>query len=197
MRSAMIALALAACTPEIASGTYECGVERDCPEGQACDGVTNVCVLPSAVEPFSCGEDIDEVEPNDAFATAQAIPTSACVSQVSQVIGCTGGDGNREDWFSFSVPANCSAVDATARLAFPLAFELPALELRDDAGGVRAMGVACANDAPSDGTGLLCVDAPVTAGGRFAIRVAGSGTLDCDGECAFNRYVLTMQLAAP
>jgi len=196
MRLALLALALAACSPEITPGTYLCGDEELCPEGQACDGLTNTCELPSAARPFECGEDIDEVEPNDAFQSAQPVDGLQCVSRVAEVHGCSRKDGSPEDWFGFAVPG-CTTVRATARIAFPLAFEPLVLELRDANGTVKGTAEICASDDKDDGDAEMCLDAPVTPSSQYALRVAGAGSADCDGECAYNRYTLTMQLVSP
>lgn len=191
-----ILLALAACAPEITPGTYLCGEEELCPEGQACDGVTNTCELPTAARPFTCGDEVDEIEPNDAFTSAQSVGALQCVSRVAEIHGCSREDGSAEDWFSFDVPA-CTTVRATARATFPLAYEPLVVELRDANGGVRATAEPCASDDVSDGDTELCIDAQVTPSAGYAIRIAGSGTADCDGECAYNRYTLTVQLVSP
>lgn len=197
MRYAVLALALAACTPEITPGTYLCGDEELCPEGQACDGVTNTCELASAARPFECGDEIDEVEPNDAFQSAQAVGDLQCVSRVAEVHGCTRKDGSPEDWFSFVVPSCTSTVRTTARIAFPLAYEPLVVELRDANGGVKATAESCSSDDKHDGDTELCLDVAVTPTAQYALRVAGAGSADCDGACAYNRYTLTMQLVSP
>src|SRR5690606_5891048 len=46
----LVLVAAGACSPEIAPGAYLCGPERACPEGQACDGPTNICVLTSGAQ---------------------------------------------------------------------------------------------------------------------------------------------------
>jgi hypothetical protein len=190
------ALALAACSPEITPGTFLCGEEELCPEGQACDGVTDTCELPSAARPFECGDEIDEVEPNDAFQSAQAVGDLQCVSRVAEVHGCSRKDGSAEDWFSFTVPS-CTTVRATARISFPLAYEPLVLDLRDANDSTTATGDVCASDDKNDGDTELCLDIAITPSAQYAIRVAGSGSADCDGECAYNRYTLTMQLVSP
>lgn len=197
MRAALLALTLVACTPEITPGTYLCGDEESCPAGQACDGLTNTCELPSAARPFECGPEIDELEPNDAFQSAQAVSDLQCVSRVAEIHGCSRKDGSPEDWFSFAVPNCTQTVRTTARIAFPLAFEPLVLELRDANGTVKATGDVCSSDDKHDGDAELCIDLPVTAGSQYAIRVAGAGSADCDGACAYNRYTLTMQLVSP
>jgi hypothetical protein len=50
-----LALAVAAgCSAEIAPGAYYCGPEQNCPDGLTCDGIENLCVLPSQAQPFAC-----------------------------------------------------------------------------------------------------------------------------------------------
>ncbi|MGE0396177.1 MAG: hypothetical protein AB7T06_05590 [Kofleriaceae bacterium] len=193
---AALAIALAACTPEITPGTYLCGEEELCPEGQTCDGVSNTCELPSAARPFECGDEIDEVEPNDAFQSAQLVEGLQCVSRVAEVHGCSRKDGSAEDWFGFAVPS-CTTVRATARIAFPLSYEPLVLELRDANDAVVATGEVCASDDKHDGDTELCIDMRVNPNDQYAIRVAGEGVADCDGACAYNRYTLTFQLVSP
>jgi hypothetical protein len=197
MRIATLVLFLAACSPEITPGTYLCGDEELCPEGQKCDGLTNTCELPSAARPFECGDEIDEVEPNDAFQTAQAVGDLECVSRVAEVHGCSRKDGSAEDFYSFTAPSCSTTVRATARIAFPLAFEPLVLELVDANGSTKATADICASDDKKDGDSEMCIDTPITSNAQYAIRVAGSGTADCDGACAYNRYTLTMQLVSP
>lgn len=197
MRAAFFAFALAACSPEITPGTYLCGDEQLCPEGQACDGVTNTCELPNAARPFECGEEIDEIEPNDAFQSAQAVGELKCVSRVAEVHGCTRKDGSPEDWFSFAVPGCTNTVRMTSRIAFPLSYEPLVLELVDPDGAAKATADICASDDKHDGDTEMCLDAQVTPNAQYAIRVTGSGTADCAGACAYNRYTLTMQLVSP
>ena len=198
MRGALIVVLLAACSPEIAPGTYLCGPEGLCPEGQACNGPDNVCVLPGAVQPFACGEDATEVEPNDGFATAQPVLAGnlACVSRVVEILGCSQ-DADGEDWFAVEIPAVCVAVAVEARISFPIAFETLALELRDDTGAVVATAGACGRADPDDGDDQRCLEATVTPGGTYAVRVARGGEGNCGGRCAHNRYTLNVQLTTP
>ncbi len=196
MRAAMFALALAACSPEIAPGSYYCGPEQACPEDQECDGPTNLCVLPSAAQPFACAPGA-ELEPNDSFANAQELATNlTCVSRVVEALGCEErNDG--EDWFSFDVPGNCVAVAVDARLTFPIAFETLELELRDASGATLATGGACSNEAADDADDRRCLRQTVAAGGRYAVRIARSGAGTCEGACSHNRYTLNLQLITP
>lgn len=195
MRAAFLALVLCgACTPDIVAGAYLCGPEQACPDGQVCNGPDNVCVLPGAALPFDCGTKITEVEPNNASTAAQAIPNLACVSPLVQVKGCTP-TADTEDWFVFDVPAQCTTSVATVRLSYPLAFEQLSLGLDGTATGtVAACGV---NIAPDDGSDVVCLEQPVAAGSKHTVRVARSGVGNCDGECGFNRYTLSLQLGTP
>jgi len=200
MRAAVVVvLALAAaCTPDIAPGSYLCGPERSCPEDQACDGVTNICVLPSQVQPFACpppGE-TTEVEPNDDTVNAQLIANLACVSRTAEIVGCAR-DLDSEDWFLFDAPQGCTAVAVEARLTFPLAFEVLSLEVRGSTGLTIASGGDCAISDADDGDEQRCLDVPLTSGSRYALRVARSGVGTCGGACAHNKYTLTLQLKTP
>lgn len=196
MRAVLFLIAVtAACTPEIVPGSYFCGPEESCPEGQACDGLTNVCELPTAAKPFAC-TDATEIEPNDTFAAAHSVlPGGSCASNPAEVQGCTGsGDG--QDYYGFTVPPQCTTVSATARISFPLAFEPLTVKLVDEGGLTIAEGTACPNDEPDDGDTKLCLEGDVVPGGTFAVVVSATGEDTCDGACAYNRYDLSVQLRA-
>lgn len=193
MRAVLALLLVSACSPEIVQGAYLCGPEQSCPDGQACNGEDNLCVLPSGAKPFSCGDKITEVEPNNGATAAQAIPNLACVSPLIQIKGCTPA-GDAEDWYAFDVPATCGATVANLRLSFPLAFEQLSVEL----GGAAASPADCGTSVPlDDGTETVCLKTPVSAGQHVTLRVARSGVGDCDGQCAYNRYSLSLQLGTP
>ena len=193
-RFALPALALlAACSPDIVQGSYLCGPEQSCPQNQVCNGADNLCVLPGGVMPFSCGDKITEVEPNNGPTAAQAITNLDCVSPLVQIKGCAPA-GDAEDWYAFDVPANCGATVAGVRLSFPLAFEQLSVQL----GNVAGSQAACGNTSPpDDGSDTVCLTTPVTAGQHYALKVARSGIGDCDGQCAYNRYSLSLQLGTP
>lgn len=200
MRTAVVvALGLvAACTPEIVPGSYFCGPERACPDDQACDGATNLCVLPSQVQPFACPSPTEtvEVEPNDDMVNAQLIANLECVSRTAEIVGCTR-DLDREDWFVFDVPVGCTAVAVEGRLTFPLAFEVLDLDAHGSTGLTIATGGQCAIFDADDGDEQRCLDVPLTPGSRSALRVARSGVGSCGGACAHNKYTLTLQLKTP
>ena len=48
-----MSILLVACTPTITPGSYLCGPEQLCPEGQACNGPDNVCVRAPNAQPFA------------------------------------------------------------------------------------------------------------------------------------------------
>ena len=55
MRAALLVLVLvAACSPDIATGSYYCGPEELCPPDQTCDGPTNSCVAGGTEQAFVC-----------------------------------------------------------------------------------------------------------------------------------------------
>ncbi|MBL9013897.1 MAG: hypothetical protein JNL83_06965 [Myxococcales bacterium] len=193
MRALLAIALLSACAPEIVQGAYLCGPEQSCPEGQACNGADNVCVLPGGVKPFECGDKITEVEPNNGASAAQTIANLACVSPLIQIKGCTPAT-DAEDWYAFDVPVGCGATVATVRIDFPLAFEQLSIELAGKTGSQADCGGTAP---PDDGSDTVCLSTPVTAGQRYTLRVARSGVGDCDGECAFNRYSLSLQLGTP
>lgn len=196
MRAALMIVAFtAACTPDLVPGTYFCGPEQLCPEGQLCNGDDNICVLPTAAQPFACASSTED-EPNNAFAMAQPVlPGASCASLPAEVRGCTSAtDG--QDFYGFSTPAQCTTVSATARLTFPIAFQELAIRLVDDGGATVAEGTPCANDEPDDGDAKLCVDGNLAANKSYAVVVSATGEGTCDGACAYNRYRLTVQLQA-
>jgi hypothetical protein len=198
MRSALLLCTLAACSPDIVPGSYLCGPERLCPDDQVCDGVTNICVLPNQAMPFACPPQstMSEIEPNDSGTSAQQISNLACVSRSAELVGCAK-DLDGEDWFQFDTPSDCTAVGVTARLTFPLAFEVLALDLRDANGAIIATGEQCPQSEPDDGDEQRCVEKTLTPGGHYAVRVSRTGESTCDGACAHNRYTLTLALETP
>lgn len=195
MRALLLVLAVAACTPDISPGAYLCGPEQSCPDDLACDGVDHVCVLPTAAQPFACGAG-DEVEPNNDLAGAQPVlPNATCASLPVELAGCIADDDSA-DYYRIAVPTGCTAVSASARLSFPLAFMPLAVTIVDRDGAVLAEGAPCENDEPDDGETRMCVVANVTPGQDALVRVEGTGEATCGGACAHNQYLLTMQLQA-
>jgi hypothetical protein len=198
MRNVLLAVAaLTACTPEIAPGAYFCGPDRNCPEGQQCDGPTNTCVLPSQVQAFACDPG-DEHEPDNT--PAQAFPLVGFTCATGQVIshGClAAGDGT--DWYQVTVPTGCTAGALDLQLASPIAFEPLDIELFDATGATSlgAGGTCLHQSTIGPGDVGTCVHAPVTPGTAYALQVRASDGDNCNGACNYNRYTLTVMLALP
>ncbi len=197
MRVAVMLVAIAACTPEISNGAYLCGLDSSCPSGQQCNGPDNTCVDDSVVQAFACDPTVLH-EPDNDLAHAVQLPALACVSAPATQQGCLAA-GDSENWVAFDVPASCTSVEVEARITFPIGFEGLSLEVTDSNSASLGTDVECKNvpDPEVSGEGQRCVAIPVTPGGHFGIRTAPSGTDDCDGNCNFNRYLLTVQLATP
>jgi hypothetical protein len=195
--SALLFVIVAACTPTVDPGTYFCGVDGSCPEGQACNGPDNTCVLANAAMPFVCGPDHTDVTGDDATATGQAIPLTSCVSQVFAATGCLPA-GDTADWYQFDVPANCTAVEVEARIAFPVAFERLQLLLSEANGAGQARETPCTSpgdeDAPEE---IRCMTATVQPGTHYAVGAVPDGTQNCDEQCKHNRYSIQIRLVAP
>ena len=192
--SLLFTLAMAGCTPEIASGAYLCGAEQLCPEGMACNGPDNTCVTDVIAAPFACG-DVSEHEPNNTLLTAENFGQPACVSQPVRVTGCESGN-DVEDWYQLQVPSTCGAVVVEARATFPIAFEPLIVEVRAADESVVATSTPCDVTADS-GSSQVCVTGTAAAGGLYAVRIARAGIANCGGDCANNRYTLSIQLAQP
>jgi hypothetical protein len=192
------ALAIAACTPTIDPGAYFCGPEGACPEGQACNGPDNTCVLANQALPFECGFDHTDVSGDDATATGQSVLLTSCVSPVFSTPGCLPV-GDVADWFQFDVPATCGAVEVAARISFPVAFERLELQLSEENGVGQAREVPCTGGSvnPDDPEETRCLTATVQPGKHYAIGAVPDGTQDCDAQCKHNRYVIQIRLAAP
>ncbi len=193
MRAWMFAMVvLGACTPEIVAGAYLCGPDESCPDGQACDGVTALCVAATSRQPFSCGDDLTEIEPNNGAGAAQTFPMLNCASSLAEVRGCAPLD-DAEDWFGFDVPATCATTIAHLRVASSIAWQTLGLQLSGPNGTFDATPT-CGEGYPDDGNVQICLDQEVTPGGHYTVRVAPTGEGDCDGACRFNRYSLGLQL---
>ena len=190
-------LAVAACTPTIDPGTYFCGPDGACPEGQACNGPDNTCVLANQALPFECGTDFSDVTGDDATATGQNISLTSCVSPVFAATGCLPV-GDVADWFQFDVPSTCTAVQVEARITFPVAFQRLELQLSEANGAGQARETPCTGsqnpDAPDE---VRCLTATVQAGMHYAIGAVPDGTQNCDDQCKNNRYAIQIRLAAP
>ncbi|HET9991864.1 MAG TPA: hypothetical protein VFQ65_25215 [Kofleriaceae bacterium] len=187
-------LALAACSPDIPSGSYECGPNAACPTGQACDGPTNTCVIASTAGAFACDPGLEHDD--NTPATGTRVSQLACVSAVFSEPGCLApNDG--QDWFQLAAPTGCAALEVKITVAYPVAFEPLALALTDASGAQLATDSACKNPPPG-GEDSRCITQTITPGSSYAIAVKPLGMGDdCDGTCNFNRYTLSVQLDTP
>ncbi|MEO7091829.1 MAG: hypothetical protein ABI175_01180 [Polyangiales bacterium] len=193
MRASMFAIAvLGACTPDIVAGAYLCGPDESCPDGQKCDPASAICVAPSSVKPFACGEDQTEVEPNNSQASAQVIQALGCASTLAEVRGCTPA-GDADDWFTFDVPATCTTTVAHIRLSSSVALQTLGVTLSGPSGSFQATETACDSSFPDDAEVQVCLSQALTPG-TYAVRVAPAGGGNCEGNCAYNRYTLGLQL---
>lgn len=195
MRAALL-LALAACSPEIATGSYLCGPEEKCPPGEACDGISDSCVLESGAMPFAC-EMGTEFPGDDTSMTAQQVPALACVSPPYHRAECMPV-GDAADWFAFATPSTCTSVEVQARIAFPVAYEGLALELWDLSTNMPiGTDVPCADTVGDPAHVERCINLTIPPGGSYGLLVKPTGQGTCGGACAYNRYDLTVQLATP
>ncbi len=191
------AAALAACTPEIVPGAYLCGPEGLCPEGQACDGPDNRCVLDTAARPFACGAMVLDPPGDDAPATGTVLANLACPSVPSDIEGClTSGDA--ADFYQLDVPGGCTAARIEASVVYPVAFESVGFLFAAGGAAPAPAETPCpASVAPAAGHALRCFSQAAPAGGRLALGVARDGGGDCGGACRHNRYTLRLRLASP
>jgi hypothetical protein len=190
MRALVILAVATACTPSIVSGSYLCGPEAFCPDGQVCSGADHICVLPGQDAPFDC--DDSSSEPDDSVATAFVINNLDCVSPPFSVDRCMIGDD--VDWIKFAAPAGCSTLALDASLTFPVAFQRLAFEVRDvDNDQVLATDNGCGGEI---GQELRCARATLVPGSTYGLRVFRAGDGDCNGECAYNSYALSVRLGA-
>ncbi len=193
MRVAVLSsVLLAACTPEIATGSYFCGPDSTCPEGQACNPADHTCTLAGIRKPFECEADLD-AEPDDSPALGYTLGILECTMLPVVIAGCMFID-DPADWVRLPIPADCGTVEIDARISYPVAFQQLGLSLIDTTSGVElATDEECVFQSES-GDDLRCLAASLTGGVTYAIGVSPTGDGDCDGDCAFNRYTLRAQL---
>lgn len=191
MRAVLLSL-LAACAPEIVPGAYFCGPNETCPEDQVCNEADNTCVLPGLGEPFLCDPDINS-EPDDSVSQGFTLQNLDC-STLPVVIDNCMLEGDPADWVRLTPPSICSEIELDARITFPLAFERLGLELYDVASNATlATDTACPIQLES-GDELRCLRGTLSPGVTYGIQVSPTGDGDCNGDCAFSRYTLRIQL---
>jgi len=191
---ALWVIAVAGCTPEIATGAYFCGPEQSCPTGFVCNGDDNRCVTPSNAAPFACGG-LDSLEPDNDLAHAHAVGALACVSPPHNFNGCLAA-GDAADWFAFDVPPDCTSVEVNLELSYPLAWEPLAASLTASDGSVIGTDGDC-DEAASPGDDNRCLKVTLTPGSHYGMSITAAGGGDCDGDCGFNRYTLAVRLDTP
>jgi len=195
MRIAGLLIALAACSPDIGVGTYLCGPEQLCPEGQACNGPDNTCVAEAQALPFECGT--ADPAGDDVPTAGVMVANLTCVSTLRESKGCLL-QNDIGDWYQFDVPDNCVAVQIEARLTFPIAYEPVTMQVAtEDGPGVAADSPCPSSIQPDDGEAVRCFAMTVTNGSHHAIGLVHGGTETCGGACANNRYTLSFQLSTP
>jgi len=192
---ALIFVGIAACTPTITSGAYDCGTQELCPPGLVCSGADNTCVDPLAAEPFACDPAVLH-EPDDSSTQAFALPTLGCVSNTYIDSGCLAA-GDVSNWSMFSTPNNCTAVAVTASIAFPIAFQPLGMQLWDiTANQMIATDDECTKGVVAAGDAQRCLEHTLENSKTYGIVVVPNGP-DCGGTCNFNRYNITLQLTNP
>jgi hypothetical protein len=188
-------VALGACAPDIASGSYLCGQNATCPVGQSCNGPDNTCVVAGAAMSFACEPEM-VTEPDDTAAQAHVIANLGCVSIPFVNANCMLV-GDTEDWVRFVAPTGCSAVQVETRVTFPLAFERLGLELWDLDRMMKLVDDTTCPTAGPSGEEIRCIQMTLTGGTSYGIKVHPAGDGNCNGNCSYNRYTLRVQLSTP
>lgn len=180
----------AACSPEIAPGTYFCGPEELCPDDLACDRTTALCE--SRPKEFACGAANPDQAGDDSLATAQSLGELPCVSLIQERKSCLPA-GDTVDYYTFTVAAACTAARVKAVVTYPIAFQRLVLQLGTGSEAPVTIDSPCPNGLEVNGNTRSCLDAPVGPG-TYAIAVVSDGTGTCDNECRFSRYSLGIQI---
>jgi hypothetical protein len=184
MRAAVVAVAaVAACSPQIADGSYFCGPQELCPSGDACNGPDNTCVTAAFAMPFACPAGTQH-EPDNTPAEAVPLPTLSCVSTAFADMGCLGS-GDTADWVSFLAPSGCLSLVIHVSVEFPTAFEPITLLLQTADGTQVGSDADCVASTP--GTNARCLTAQGSAGVQYDLGFLPSA-MNCGGACGFNSY---------
>ena len=185
-------VALAGCTPDIGTGTYFCGPERNCPPQLQCDDNSYTCVDESMAQPFVCPSASENHEPDDTPALARDLGTMICgESLLPMAAGCLTGLG-QVDHFTFVNMTACAGQDPHLELTlqFPTALVPLKIEVLDGAGNVLAVGDDCTPDVDFTGTQRACIEMPTPQGAVFIRISVADPERDCNGDCHFNSYML-------
>jgi hypothetical protein len=190
VRIILAVVLFAACSPEVAPGTYFCGPEELCPDGLACDRTTAVCE--SKPKEFTCGVKNLDTPGDDTPATAQSFGELQCVSLVTERKSCLPL-GDTGDFFTFTVAAGCTTSHVKAGVIYPVAFQHLVLQLGKQGETPKSFDLPCPNDSIADGSDATCLDEAVGPG-TYVLGVVPDGTGTCDNECRFNRYSVSVQI---
>lgn len=189
MRRLALLATLAACDPEITSGVYYCGPERACPPDLRCDEPTALCVYPAEAEAFVCGPGTNDNEPDDDLASAFALGTAGCGSLSLVQPGALDEDED-VDHLAVVTPVGCAG-EFEVLVRYPIALAAVTVEILDATGAVLATGEIC-DDLDVSGRVHLCAQVDVTPSTTYVLRIGLGGEGDCDGACAYNRYMLSV-----
>jgi hypothetical protein len=181
MRAALALVLIAACSPDIQSGSYYCGDEEACPPGLACDGETNICVTPGEATPFSCTK-------------GKPLFAATCGAGQLESTGCVDTAG-AHDQFTIDTDPTCT-MDYTVQITMPIAFMPLGVAVKDAGGNTVATGAPC--NVPHGGSVDVCASFSGGNGQAYTVDVAAAdGAPTCDGACAFNRYGLSVLVTRP
>lgn len=196
MRALVIVLALAhlGCEPDVVDASYFCGPNRLCPPEQVCDEPVWTCDDPTAARAFECPEGTQDSEPNDDQASAVELGETICADFLARDRSACLGDAEDTDTYLLSHEEACSfRNDLSVSASFPTALAPINLEVIDSSGAVLETGVSCSSDVFSAGRSRVCLELEIETGDYY-IRVSpqvGDG-FDCDGDCQYNQYELTV-----
>ena len=184
---------LAACSPEINSGSYFCGANSSCPPDEACNGPDNRCVLKGSEMAFECP--LHALPAGTSIQDAYMLPALTCSGQAFEASGCVTADQPGR-WVKLTTPATCSSVAVQVQITFPIAFEPLVAQLWDaDANQMIGASASCSPQVPGDSA--QCIMMTVMTGHSYAIEITPAGGGDCSGACAFNGYDLSVALPTP
>lgn len=196
MRAAILAIALSACTPNVFSESYLCGPDSVCPEDQACNGPDHTCVLASKAQPFTCAPTMI-TEPDDTSDQAHVLQTTSCQAVPVSEGNCMLAN-DAEDWVKFQVPSTCSAtVQVNVVISYPIAFEQLGTELWDLDHNTKIADDGECKKKAEVGEENRCTLQTLVPGGNYGIKVHPTGEGNCDGNCSYNSYSLSLQLMTP
>jgi hypothetical protein len=180
--AALIAtLGLAACSPDIESGAYYCGLEEACAPGLVCDVPSHVCVTAAEATPFACSEGAD-------------LPVPSCGPDSLGSHGCIGTAAT-VDTIALTTTAGCTT-HVAVQLSYPIAFMPLALTVHDAGGAIVGTAAGCHGE--HGGLTDACVDFVGAPGATYTFDVAAApGAPTCGGACAFNSFDLAVLIQRP